>query len=744
MPPAAFMNTPTGLSAKVNSAALAAGLGVLTLTFGVVGLMFWSTSSVDELAGRRQHKLVAKVLAESTVRIAHDQEGVTVWDDAVNEVRRERLDLDWLDQNVGIWMHGYYGHDAAFVLDPANRPIYSMIEGARRTPQDFASMADEMIPLVADLRELQQAADTDLPEGQLTPGVTDILMVNAHPSVVSVKPIVSDTGEIEQPLGKEFVHISVRRLDGSFIEAVRGDYGIEDARFVHTAALRPGETAQPLRSRAGDIIGYIAWRPFQPGQTVFMRLAPVFMSAAALMASILFLLMRRVARRTRELNESNAAVEHLAFHDVLTGLPNRALFEDRLTHALAVLRRTAERPVALLFLDLDRFKMVNDTLGHAAGDELIREFARRLSSTIRASDTAARLGGDEFAIIQTDISSADDIEDLCKRIVKSASEPFLISGSRVHIGVSIGVALAGKDGLDAEELARCADIALYEVKAQGRGHYVLFNPVMDEPIRARQHAEKDLRAALDAGDQLSLVYQPTYSAADGSVAGVEALLRWQHPESGNVPPAVFIPMAEEIGLIEPLGDWVLAQACRDARAWPIPTISINVSPVQLRNPLFARRTMSIIQDAGIDPGRLELEVTETAVMEQAGQCALNLRMLREFGIRVALDDFGTGYSSFSHFNALEVDRVKIDRTFVARIDDQGGGSAIIQAIVKLAHASGFRITAEGVETDDQKTFLERIGCDDLQGFLLDYPMNAGEIGTRFGTGETQSSEALTI
>jgi diguanylate cyclase (GGDEF)-like protein len=305
--------------------------------------------------------------------------------------------------------------------------------------------------------------------------------------------------------------------------------------------------------------------------------------------------------------------------------------------------------------------------GHAAGDKLIRQFAGRLRGAIRASDTAARLGGDEFAIIQTDIARLEDVEELCARIVGAAAEPFLIGGSQVHGAVSVGVALDGKDGLDAEELARRADIALYEAKAAGRGQYKLFTAVMDEPIRAHQNAEKDLRAALEADDQLSIAYQPTYSASNGAVVGVEALIRWQHPEIGNVPPSVFIPVAEEIGLIEALGDWVIAQACRDARHWPVGTLSINVSPVQLRNPQFAARAIAIIAEAGIAPARIEFEITETAVMEDVGQCAANLRTLREFGVRVALDDFVTGHSSLSHFNRFR-GRPGQDRLHLRRPD----------------------------------------------------------------------------
>ena len=720
-------------AAKLLKAPAGAALGVFALAFAIIALLHWSTSSVDALSRERQHRLAAMVLAQSAQQIAHDQESVTVWDESIKQLGKTAVDPEWMDLNLGIWLHNYYGHDAAYVLTPAGRPLYSMVAGARGKPEDFGRIAKEVLPLVRELRRVMRDPSlAALPADQLSPNVTDVLMVDGHPSIASVKPIISDTGEIEQVPGEEFVHIAIRRLDGNFAAGLRDNYRLDGARFAPTAALRPGENAQPLRSNDGQIVGYFAWRPFAPGSAVFARLAPVLLSAAALVAALVFLLMQRIARRTLELQQSNAAVQHLAFHDVLTGLPNRALFEDRLNHALAVFRRTAERRAALLFLDLDRFKMVNDTLGHAAGDELIREFARRLAGVIRATDTAARLGGDEFAVIQTDIGSVQDIDELCGRIIEAAAAPFDVGGSRVHVGVSIGVALAGKDGLSADELGRRADVALYEVKAAGRGQYALFTPAMDEPIRARQNAERDLRAALDAGDQLSVAYQPTYSATDATIVGVEALIRWQHPESGDVPPTVFIPVAEEIGLIDRLGEWVLIQVCRDARNWPIPTVSINVSPVQLRNPHFATRAIGIIGEAQVDPSRIEVEITETAVIEDAGQCAINLRLLREFGVRVALDDFGTGYSSFSHFNKFEVDRVKIDRTFVDKIDAREGGSAIIQAIVDLARASGLRTTAEGVETAEQRAFLEHIGCDELQGFLLARPVAAREVDALLG------------
>lgn len=718
---------------RLRGALAVAALGALVIALGITGLLYWSTSSADALSQERQHRLVEKVLARSAEQIGHDQESVTVWDESIHQLSKPVHDLDWFDNNLGIWLHDYYGHDAVYVLGRGNGPIYTAIGGARGKPEDFERISAQILPLVAELRgKMRRRSAQGSAASQLSPGAVDMLLFDGRPSIVSAKPIVSDSGEIEQVPGTEFVHVSVRYLNGGFVDEVRQGYGFDQARLVPAGApLKPGERAESLVSRGGEEIGQFAWQPFAPGSQVFARLAPVLLLASALVGAFVLLLMHRVANRTRELRESNATVRHLAFHDALTQLPNRALFEDRLEHALQVFRRTADHRVAVLFLDLDRFKAVNDTLGHAAGDELIRQFARRLTQIIRASDTAARLGGDEFAIIQTNISSVEDTEDLCRRIVDAAAEPFVLGDSQVHVGVSVGVALAGKDGLDPAELTRRADIALYEVKASGRGHYTLFTPAMDEPIRARQDAEKNLRAALEARDQLSVVYQPTYSTANGKVVGVEALVRWQHPEVGALSPTVFIPIAEETGLIEPLGEWIIEQACLDARHWPVTTVSINVSPVQLRNPHFAMRAIAILSATGIDPGRVEFEITETA-MADATQCAVNLRLLREFGIRVALDDFGTGYSSFSHFNKFEVDRVKIDRTFVDRIDVTEGGSAIIQAIVDLARSSGFRTTAEGVETEEQKAFLERIGCDDMQGFLLAYPVPPDDIDTLLG------------
>jgi predicted signal transduction protein with EAL and GGDEF domain len=320
------------------------------------------------------------------------------------------------------------------------------------------------------------------------------------------------------------------------------------------------------------------------------------------------------------------------------------------------------------------------------------------------------------------------------RIMESISEPFLLAGNAVKVGISIGVALAPVDADERSELVRKADIALYQAKADGKGRYVFFAEAMDASIRHRELIERDLRAALLAGDQFRIDYQPLYGAQSQRIHGAEALVRWNHPERGLLSPAMFVPIAEATGLIEPLGEWVLEQACLTARHWPNQMLAVNVSAVQLRNERFADRVLAIVERTGFDPARLELEITETSFIESTAACQPNLARLRQQGIKIALDDFGTGYSSFTHLRHFQVDRIKIDQSFVHGIDRSEGGVAIIRAIVDLARASGMQVTAEGVETAEQNRFLTKAGCNALQGFLLSTPVSAIHFESMLGMG----------
>jgi len=481
------------------------------------------------------------------------------------------------------------------------------------------------------------------------------------------------------------------------------------------------------------------WKPQLGGNIVIGRLAAPAAGAFGIVALLLFMMalrMRGLLKRDEEhlaqIEENNvklkakeAQAHHLAYHDVLTGLPNRALFKERVDKAL--MRARKGHKVALALIDLDRFKNVNDRFGHLAGDELVREVAKRLIRLFKRDDGLARLGGDEFAFVLEGEHLAQDIEPKLAQILAELQRPYEVLGNQAHIGASIGVAVAPDCGAERTELMRKADIALYRAKEDGRGCYRYFSEPMDEAVQFRAILEEDLRAALDGGEGLSVHYQPSIDPRSNEVVGLEALLRWQHRELGAIAPQVFVSVAEEAGLIYELGDWVVEHACEVARDWPELTIAINLSPLQFRDESFATRVCNIVRRAGVSPRQIEFEVTEGLMLEKDEGISKALRQLRQEGFRMALDDFGTGYSSLNYLRNFEVDRIKIDKSFVDSLEISDDSRAIIKAVVTLGHAMGLEVTAEGVETSKQRDFLCEIGCDLLQGHLYSKAVPANEL-----------------
>jgi len=410
--------------------------------------------------------------------------------------------------------------------------------------------------------------------------------------------------------------------------------------------------------------------------------------------------------------------------DELTGVLGRRAVLDALDRRV---RDTPGLPFALLALDLDRFKGVNDTLGHLAGDALLRSVGKRLRGCIRRPDLVGRIGGDEFAILLPH-STSEAATGLAERLVALMGRPFLIEGHSVVIGASVGIAVFPADAADAEGLLRCADLALYQAKAEGRGDARRFVPVLRARAEQRRRTESELRAAIALG-QFELHYQPQVEIGSSRLAGFEALLRWRHPERGMVPPFEFVPLAEEIGLIVPIGEWVLRTACREAAGWPDASlsVSVNVAAAQLAKRDLARQVRAALTDSGLAPGRLELEVTETALLHDTATARATCEELRRLGVRVSLDDFGTGYSSLTQLRSFPLDRVKIDRSFVTDIATQPDSAAIVRAVAGLGASLGLRTTAEGVETEGQLAELRANGCTDAQGYLFSRPVPAGEV-----------------
>lgn len=417
---------------------------------------------------------------------------------------------------------------------------------------------------------------------------------------------------------------------------------------------------------------------------------------------------------------------HMALHDALTGLPNRVLLNERLEHALNFGK--PDSIVATYILDLDQFKHVNDTLGHPTGDKLLKMVADRLQLIIRGMDTVARMGGDEFALVLADATKQSDVDAVARRIIEVVSEPYDINGRQVVIGTSVGIAIGRPlQGLLPDQLIRNADVALYRAKHEGRGTFSQFRPEMDALVKARGALEYDLRQALPAGE-FELYYQPLINLEDNSISGFEALIRWRHPDKGLLAPGVFVPLAEEIGLIVPIGEWVVREACAMAAQWPGQLkVAVNISPAHFCDTALVQTVVDALAASGLPPNRLELEITETNLLQNSVATLSALHQLRDIGVRIAMDDFGTGYSSLSYLQSFPFDKIKIDRSFVEKITEDANSLNIVRAVAALANGLGMASTAEGVETMEQLARIRAEGYTEIQGFLVSKPLPAHEV-----------------
>jgi diguanylate cyclase (GGDEF)-like protein/PAS domain S-box-containing protein len=430
-------------------------------------------------------------------------------------------------------------------------------------------------------------------------------------------------------------------------------------------------------------------------------------------------------------------MSHSAEHDFLTGLPNRMLLNDRCTQAIVLARRHAKQ-TAVMFLDLDGFKHINDSLGHSVGDRLLQSIASRLVDCARASDTVSRPGGDEFIVLLSEMQNPEDAAIAARRMLQAVAEPHSIGQHDLHITASIGVSVYPDDGLDAETLIKNADTAMYQAKENGRQNFQYFKPAMNARAVERQSIEQGLRRALER-NEFALHYQPKVNFETGAITGAEALIRWTHPTQGAVPPAQFIPIAEDCGLILPIGNWVLRQACKQAQAWvdaglPVATMAVNVSAKEFLDPDFLEGLFAILDETGLDPRLLELELTERVLMKHSESAASILQTLKGRGVQVAIDDFGTGYSSLSYLRRFSVDALKIDQSFVGQINAPGDDGCIVTAVISMARSLKLRVVAEGVETLEQLTFLQSHECDEAQGYYFSRPLPSEQFAKLLRTG----------
>jgi len=597
-----------------------------------------------------------------------------------------------------------------------------------RGADHYEAFRPALLPMLARYREregqLLRGALNNEPDGRspsrpselARDGESFFVRVGDQIDAVAIVPTLAGASEAPAAL------VGIASLDGMFL-----------SRLIRTAGIGPieltlGEGDGSARARIGvaDAEGHhlanLAWTPSQPGYERALWFAALLVFFAALFAALVVYYSRRVAR---VLAASEARAQELAGQDLLSGLPNRAFFNQYLDAEIGRTQRTGSA-FALFYLDLDRFKEINDSFGHEAGDRLIQASTQRVSAILRGGDRLARLGGDEFAILQTEVRTPRDCEKLAKRILQEMAQPFDLGEQKVFAAMSIGIALHPHDAKDSQELMRRADLALYRAKNEGRNRFCFFEQRMGEELRMRKTVEDELRAAIDR-DELIAQYQPIVSADGEKLVGVEALVRWRHPVHGLISPERFVGLAEDNGLILPLGEWVLRRACTDARRWPGLYVAVNVSPIQFRHNAFPAAVEGILKETEMDPSRLELELTEGVVVKDADQAENAIIELRAKGVRLALDDFGIGYSSLIYLRRFAFDKIKIDKSFLQSMEMTGESAIILHSIVHLGRALGLTVTAEGIENEDQQRFLQALGCHELQGFLFSQPLDADEL-----------------
>ena len=723
---------------------LTAMIGGALVIFGalLLAIVAYAGWSANRTAVVRERQLVENALDRSVSQVLDQQKAIAWWDDAVIHAQRRPVDTEWLETNVGIYFFETYGHDEVIIVDGRNRPVYANIAGELTNPiAAYASRREVLDQIVAEarsarsrgLRERDQAFAESQGNYSALLGASfgkwagHIMSVDGEPAVVAAISIVPNL-DPELLQGEPHLLLSIVRVDEGFMAQVGSSLLISDLSI----SAEPNPSRQALSEAFvaddGAPVGYLTWTPRQPGQALLMFILPMVALGVIGAGVLTWVMIRRLKRASSDLADRERESRHQALHDALSGLPNRHHFVERLQRALdGVIQARNNSRVVVAYIDVDRFKDVNDTMGHAAGDALIMAVADRLQRHLGSNDFLARFGGDEFAVLRHS-GNSEAASELVARLRSAFEDAFDVYGQHVRMTATIGLAQAPDHGVSPQELMRHADIALYQGKNQGRDRAMLFCAEMAAEVEQRREIELELHAAIEAGS-LRLHYQPLISCSTGQVTGLEALLRWRHPVKGDISPAVFVPIAEEAGLMPALGAFVLERAFEEAKRWPDLDLAINLSPVQFRHVDLVELLERLLVKHAIDPSRIVLEVTEGVLMESTDRNRQILEAVRALGFKVALDDFGTGFSSLRYLCDFRFDKIKIDRAFVTGIHERKRAMTIIQSVVTLGRGLGMDIVAEGVETEAEASVMRLVGVTELQGFFFSQAVPPEQVDT---------------
>jgi diguanylate cyclase (GGDEF)-like protein len=710
--------------------------GVLLLA--VIAFAGWSA---NQTATERERTLLGNGLNQSIANVLDGQKSVAWWDDSVVNITDDTVNFEFTDANFGIFLTETYGHDEVYILNGADKPIYAFSEGERKDASAFEQRRVDISAVVDEARRLPGSRLRDRPDEfgvsqsnyrvlagavQVASWAGHIISVGGRPAVVTAITIVPNV-EMNLLKGMPRLLVSVIYIDSDFINKMARTLLLTDLSLTPDAVTASDKVSESFIGDDGIRLGYLSWQTRRPGHvllTIILPLVACAVFATGLLSNHMF---RRLWRASTELAQREARARHASRHDALSGLPNRQHMVEEVESRLATLDYAPRGTRAIAaYIDIDRFKDINDTLGHEAGDKLIQAVAKRLTTRLRSDDFLARFGGDEFAVLCLSAEPGGDML-LAHRIASAFEQPFAIDSQVIPVTASVGIAMAPEHGRTADELLRHADIALYEGKNLGRNRAVSFSAEMAQQVETRRSIEVDLRAAIER-EELRLHYQPIVSCRTGSIVGAEALLRWNHPTRGVISPATFIPIAEIAGLMPALGIWTLERAMKDSKMWPQLEISVNLSPVQFTQSDLESELRRLAVEHNVAPKRFVLEITEGVLLEATDHTKSVLQAIQGMGFKTALDDFGTGYSSLAYLCNFKFDKIKIDRSFVTNVSSALASRTIVQSVVSLGRGLGMQIVAEGVETEYEALMMSHFGCTELQGFFFSPPVEADKLG----------------
>lgn len=716
-------------------------LALVALTAALVAAFSNSTSIADRFARTEEQRLVQRFIERTERQILETDKLQIAWDEAVVKLNAPDAE-QWARNFLAGYFWGSHRIDRIYHVRFGGTAVRCW-EGPRLTQDCRYGQIGLTVKQLIRRSVREDAGKAAVPEWRpqgsilwpfdskglpMSRGLSAMTSFDGRPAMIAVASVVPDTAPSLMRAEPDYI-VLLRFVDDRVINDLQSSLLLDGVRFSTEPDSDPARNSLTVTDAQGQRIGWLSWISKPPGPAILRQTAPLLAIYILFFVGVVAggaIIVRRMRRTTSELVASEAQAQHNALHDAMSGLPNRAHFMQRLRQELADCVEQSELgDVFVAYVDIDRFKVVNDTLGHHVGDELVRQVALRMRRSLPPGDFLSRFGGDEFVLLRRSTGGRVAADMLGRQLMAIAREPFVISGNSLEVSFSCGISWGPEQSEDPGELLRRADIALYRAKQRGRARYRRFTRDMDASVKLRLEMEMELRRAI-ARDELTLAYQPVVNAADGAVLGFEALLRWHHPERGHIRPGLFVPVAEQAGLMLALGNWVLRRVFVECRDWADCEISVNLSPLQIMASDFLQTIDALVRETGADPRRFILEVTEGVMLDRSEHVVDVLKGLKYRGFRIALDDFGIGYSSLSYLRSFQFDRIKIDRSFVQNIEADLDAHSILRAIVSLGHTLRMKVVAEGVETPMQRALVQAAGCQMIQGHLFREAMPGDE------------------